>query len=55
MKVRSVLKRSIAWTLAAAAASALLAGCAGPGPQAANSSANSCVGPASFCNIYFGS
>jgi hypothetical protein len=51
MKIRALLKRPILYALAAATAGLMLAGCAAPGPQASNG----CVGPASFCNIYFGS
>jgi hypothetical protein len=51
MKARTVLKRSVIYALAAVTAGLLLSGCAAPGPDAANG----CVGPPSFCTIYFGS
>lgn len=51
MKTRSFLKRAVLYAVAAATAGLLLSGCAAPNPQASNG----CVGPASFCNIYFGS
>jgi hypothetical protein len=51
MKTRSLIKRSVIYAFVAATAGLLLAGCATPGPD----TADGCVGPASFCNIYFGS
>ncbi|TCK95952.1 hypothetical protein B0G74_2595 [Paraburkholderia sp. BL9I2N2] len=51
MTLRTAIKRSARFAAAAVAAGLLLSGCA----TRPSSTADSCVGPPSYCNIYFGS
>lgn len=51
MTLRTALNRSARFAVAAIAAGLLLSGCA----TTTSSSADSCVGPPSYCNVYFGS
>jgi hypothetical protein len=51
MKTRNAIKRSIYFVVLAVAAGALLSGCASAGPNGPGD----CVGPPSYCNIFFGS
>lgn len=51
MKSRTAIKRSLYYILFAVAAGTLLSGCASASPNGPGD----CVGPPSFCNIFFGS
>jgi hypothetical protein len=51
MTLRTALNRSARFAVAAIAAGLLLSGCA----TTTSNSADSCVGPPSYCNVYFGS
>ncbi|WP_186307881.1 hypothetical protein [Paraburkholderia sp. BCC1884] len=53
MTLRTAIKRSVRFAAAAVAAGLLLSGCATTAPNA--STADNCVGPPDYCNIYFGS
>jgi hypothetical protein len=48
---RNLIRRAAWYAAAAAAVGALLSGCAGTATDAANG----CVGPVSYCTMYFGS
>jgi hypothetical protein len=52
MTFRTAIKRSARFAVVAVAAGLLLSGCATTPSSTAN---NSCVGPVSFCNTFFGS
>ncbi len=51
MTLSRSFKRLARLALAGVAAGALLSGCAAPRPAAPGE----CVGPADFCNVFFGS
>jgi hypothetical protein len=50
--MRKFLRIAAVYTLAALAGSFFLSGCAS-NPANATNSANNCVGPASYCNVFF--
>lgn len=51
MNISPAFKRAARLVALAVAAGALLSGCAAATPD----TADGCVGPADFCNVYFGS